>query len=308
MRPATFRGLSAAFVAIAVAGCVTNAQPPARRNAAGPPPSAGPPRAYVDVGLAGEAIAFEAYTRRASAIDARFSGPAEIGQALQTAAAYEPRQLESSMVAYAAMAALQEPAFVAGVRAQGRPLAGRLAADPGAALALPGGGAAAARANAALAQRGEALAQAGQRVRQAAYSVQQQAWSRARVPNGPQRLATVERISAGGYRPEPADRASLTTALAGGGRRSGTSPVIERGLAVAALTALGDDGAARSLMRDPRSGQCLREAKLNFHQCLASAGTHYEDIYCLGLHAMADPGRCVVDAVQPGRMRRASLE
>jgi len=68
---------------------------------------------------------------------------------------------------------------------------------------------------------------------------------------------------------------------------------------------LGQDRAAQSLMREPRSGQCLRTAKLNFHQCLAAAGTHYEDIYCLGLHAMADPGQCVVEATRPSR--RAGL-
>ena len=39
---------------------------------------------------------------------------------------------------------------------------------------------------------------------------------------------------------------------------------------------------------EPRSSDCLRRAKLNFHQCLAAAGTHYEDVYCLGVHAMTD--------------------
>ena len=67
-------------------------------------------------------------------------------------------------------------------------------------------------------------------------------------------------------------------------------------------------GAARPLMSESRSGQCLRSAKLNYHQCLAAAGTHYEDIYCLGLHAMSDPGQCVVEATKPPRsVRRAAL-
>jgi hypothetical protein len=50
---------------------------------------------------------------------------------------------------------------------------------------------------------------------------------------------------------------------------------------------------------------CLRIAKLNYHQCLASAGPQYEDIYCLGQHAMIDPGQCVVEAAQP-QMSHAS--
>ena len=82
-----------------------------------------------------------------------------------------------------------------------------------------------------------------------------------------------------------------------------------RGVALAALSLLGQDGAGRSLMSETKSGQCLRIAKLNYHQCLAAAGTHYEDIYCLGVHAMTDPGRCVVDATRPAKtMRRASLD
>ena len=255
--------------------------------------------ARLDSGLAAQASAFEAYTRKAAAIDANFSGPAEIGQALQTAAGYEPKQLEAGMIAYAALAALQNPQFVATVRRGGPDLGRRLAYDPDASLDLPGGPAAAARAAAALAKRGEALADAGARVKKAAYSVQHQAWSRARIPDAPQRLAGVKRISAVGYRADPGDRARLTAALAEGGRSGGQSPVVAKGLTVAALTVLGQDGPARSLMSEPKSGMCLRTAKLNFHQCLAAAGTHYEDIYCLGLHAMADTGRCVKGALEP---------
>ena len=44
---------------------------------------------YLDVGLATQAGAFEAYTRRAAAIDPAFSGPDEIGARLRTAAGYE---------------------------------------------------------------------------------------------------------------------------------------------------------------------------------------------------------------------------
>jgi hypothetical protein len=291
------RGLAAAVV-IALAGCATSSAPPPR-------PSHAQGGGVLDVGLAAQASAFEAYTRRAAAIDPGFSGPREIGTALRTAAGYEPRQLEAGMIAYAALAAMQEPAFVAGVRAH-RDGVRRVAADPDAALDLPGASAAAARANAALARRGEALADAGQRVKKVAYSIQHQAWSRARVPNGPQRLAAVK--AAAGYRPEAADRARLAAALAEGGRRGGTSPVVARGVAVAALTVLGQDSAARALMDERTSGQCLRSAKLNYHQCLAAARTHYEDIYCLGVHAMADPGQCVVDATRPAHFRRASRD
>jgi hypothetical protein len=69
---------------------------------------------------------------------------------------------------------------------------------------------------------------------------------------------------------------------------------------------LGEAGQARSLMSEPRSGSCIRLAKLNLFQCLATAGPHYEDIFCLGQHAMIDPGQCVVDATRTAAQRQAA--
>jgi hypothetical protein len=41
----------------------------------------------------------------------------------------------------------------------------------------------------------------------------------------------------------------------------------------------------------------MKMAKLNLYQCLAVAGPHYEDVYCLGQHALSDTAQCVSDAV-----------
>ena len=292
------RGGVATIVSVILASCATSSAPPPVARGGG----------YVDVGLAGEAAAFESFTRKASAIPPAFSSPAAVADGLQTGAAYDPRQLQSGMIAYAAMAALQEPGFVAAVKRQnGRDLARRLSADPDAALSLPGGAAAAGRASAALARRGEALADAGQRVKRSAYTVQREAWSRARVPNAAARLARVKQAAS--YQRGDSDTTTrLVAAVSEGGHRGGSSPVVSRGVALAALTVLGQDGPARSLMTEPRSGMCLRLAKLNFHQCLASAGTHYEDIYCLGVHALAETGQCVVAATRQAPVtRRAAL-
>ena len=76
---------------------------------------------------------------------------------------------------------------------------------------------------------------------------------------------------------------------------------------LAALTVLGEDSRAKGLMSEPRTGSCLRIAKLNLYQCLASAGPHYEDIYCLGQHAMIDPGQCVVDATRAPAARQVAM-
>ena len=37
-------------------------------------------------------------------------------------------------------------------------------------------------------------------------------------------------------------------------------------------------------------------AKLNYFQCLSVAGPHYEDVFCLGKHAIGDTAQCVVEA------------
>jgi hypothetical protein len=294
-------GLTAAVAALA--GCANTPpqrQPTARQAAPAP----------AQRNLAAQASAFEGFMRHAANIDATFSGPAEVAQALQTGAAYEPKGMEAGVIAYAAMAALQEPRFVAAVRADKNrgQLAQRLAANPRAALALPGAEAAAGRASGALYARGDALADEGRKVKQAAYSVQHQAWSKANVPDPAGRLSRVKRISAAGYQPSRDDAGRLQSSLSDAGRRGGApSPLVARGVAVAALSVLGEDGKARGLMTDPKAAMCLRLAKLNLYQCLASAGPHYEDIFCLGQHAMIETGQCVVDATKAPAQRRASL-
>jgi len=129
--------------------------------------------------------------------------------------------------------------------------------------------------------------------------VQHQAWSKANVPDPAGRLSRVKRISAAGYQPSRDDAGRLQSSLSGGARRGGAaSPLVARGVAVAALSVLGEDGKARGLMTEPKAAMCLRLAKLNLYQCLASAGPHYEDIFCLGQHAMIETGQCVVDATK----------
>ena len=252
--------------------------------------------------LVAEASAFESFMRHARAIDAGFSGPGEVAQAVQTGASHAPVELETGMVAYAALAALQEPQFVVAVRAQrdrGQ-LAQRLAADPRVALGLPGAMAAGALASGALYAQGQALAAEGQKVKRASYTVQRQSWSQDKPGDPAGQLARVKRLGSAGYQAGRDDGSHLTEALAQGGRRGGTaSPIVTRGVAGAARSGVGEEGRGRSLMSEPRTSMCLRIAKLNYHQCLASAGPHYEDIYCVGQHAMIDPGQCVVDAAQP---------
>lgn len=289
-------------------------QPPPSHHLAARGPISRPPAAYAppasvapaaaERSLAVQAAAFESFMRHARGIDPAFAGSADVAEALQTGAAHEPREFEAGMVAYAALAALQEPRFVAAVRAEKDrgELACRLIADPQAAFALPGGEAAGARAAGALYAQGAGLAGEGEKVKHAAYSVQKQAWAKTTAANHAGELAQVKRISQAAYRPDRDDPAALQAALTQGARRPGSpGPAVTRGVALAALSVLGDEARGRSLMSEPRTGSCLHMAKLNLYQCLASAGPRYEDIYCLGQHAMIDTGQCVVEATKAPR-------
>ena len=74
-----------------------------------------------------------------------------------------------------------------------------------------------------------------------------------------------------------------------------------RAVALAALAVLGEvreghDDQALALMSDTATHRCLTMAKLNLYQCLAVAGPHYEDVFCMGQHAIKDTGQCLIEA------------
>jgi hypothetical protein len=219
------------------------------------------------------------------------------------------------MVAYAALAAVQEPGFTAEVqRIAADPrdradLIHRLADSPESVMGLPGADAAAARAQAALVRQIEPLIADGRRVKQAAYDIQHSAWSKARIADAPARLAKVKALSSHRFEPADADAQRLFQAVTAGqdeGGYAAPTPVVVRGLALAALALSGAAGedtveAVRPLMSEPRSASCMRLAKLNLFQCMAVAGPHYEDVFCLGEHAMIEPGQCMAQAAGGGQ-------
>jgi hypothetical protein len=256
------------------------------------------------------ASAFETYTRTAGAIEPGFSGPRAVVGALQVGASHDPRQLEAGMIAYAAMAALQDRGFVEGVQrmvandAARDEMVRRLTYNPETAIELPGAGGAAARARAALLRQIEPLIADGRRVKQAAYDIQHQEWSRATVADARERLAMVKQLAAQPFSPDEADATRLFHAVSArteGRAAAAPSPVVMRGLALAALALAGEAGdenaeALRPLLTETRSASCVRIAKLNLFQCMAVAGPHYEDVFCLGEHAMIEPGQCMAQA------------
>ena len=49
------------------------------------------------------------------------------------------------------------------------------------------------------------------------------------------------------------------------------------------------------------------ETKLSLFECLAVAKPNYEDVFCLGQHAMIDPGQCVVEATKAPAARQVAM-
>jgi hypothetical protein len=252
------------------------------------------------------ASAYENYVRRAGAIDPAFNGSAAVQRAVKLGAAYHPHQLEEGIVAYAALIALRNPDFVAGVRAIQNPaFADGLADHPERVMQVRGAPAAAADVAGVLRSQGESLIAAGKAVTKAAYDIQAQSWSKSPVSD-PRGVLDAAKTSADQTRTATGPSkerllASLVTTPQSGDASTAPAPDVVRGVALAALAILGRTGDGQeaqfeALLDDPASAQCLKMAKLNLNQCLAVAGPHYEDAYCAGRHAVSDTGKCVTDA------------
>ncbi len=298
----------AAEPAIAVGEDAAAKLVPARAEAPAEAPSIGQHVAFPRRS-AEAASAFDSYMHAVAAIDAGFKSGQGVAAALRRASAYDARQLEEGMIAYGAMAAMQSPRFVYGVMdvAQNpndrRALVEALVNDPESATRLPGAGEAAAMAASAISKEAQPVVANGRALKQAAYDVQHQGWSIAKAPDQPGRLAEAKAASVVRAVAHEGDVARLltqvSTAGADAGRGSGGSRVVDHSLALAALAILdGTDGADQGrldpVVSEKDSAECLKMAKLNLFQCLSVAGPEYEDVFCLGQHAVLDTGQCVM--------------
>jgi hypothetical protein len=304
-------------LAIALAACSSPAPP------AAPPPPAPVAVVIPPVSLSPrvveQASAYRAYMAHAAAISPAFSGGGDVAQGLKTGEAYEPQSLLRGQIAYGALAALQAPEFVAGVRKyvadpeQRRQVAYEVMKDPAYAVSFAGSAKAAGLVMGALQDDGKKLVDLGASVKQAAYDVQHQGWSKAEVAGRDARLTLAKELSSTPNLGEVAETARLQSVVSGGGQMSVApteaappyTPVVVHSLAVAALAALGyaDDaslGQVMPMLAEPTAANCLNMSKLNLYQCLAVAKPHYEDVFCLGQHALTDTGRCLMkDAGAP---------
>ena len=315
---ATVLALSTALIVL-----VPTVQPLARSRKAPPPevPVYVPPPPAGPVGLPdrllGDAASYEAYLTRVTATSpAGFTSGATVAQALKTAAAYEPKVLVRGEIAYGAVAALQNPTFVAQVRAAGNSPENRklmvdyILHDPGYPFRFQGSAEAAGLVKEALGGAGLRLYATGKVVKQSAYDIQHQMWSRDEISDRAGRLAAVEAAAAAGIDPAT-ERVAILQRAANGAEplpitappaQPPYTPLIARAMQLAAIAALGEASDTAydqltSIMADPDTDACLHMAKLNLYQCLAVAKPHYEDIFCMGQHVMVDTGACLVRGV-----------
>jgi hypothetical protein len=304
--------------AFAVAGlAVGMSTPTASAKPKSPPTIDAPPQPppMPDVGLGGrlvdDAAFFDTYVSQTAGISAAFSDAQGVSDALRTGVAYEPGQLRRGAIAYAAAAALDDQAFVADVRRAGDTpearyaIVSRIFTNPQSVMSYADARGAAALAKGALAESGMRLFAAGDRVRLAAYSVQHQPWSLVEVVDRDGRAAAVKQLSGAFRRPTSEAHADVDRMIAGEPVTSSPSapspysPMVIRAVALAAIAAVGqagDDDISHLgwLTDDYFLDHCLSEAKLSLYECLAVAKPNYEDMFCLGQHAMKDTGACVV--------------
>jgi hypothetical protein len=281
-----------------------------------PPPPPPGPVALPSHTLA-DAAAFQAWLERQNALSPAFVDGPSVARALKDVSAQSSSALVRDAVAYGAVAALQDQDWVNEIRKAGdtpenrRLMVQYLIADARYALIFKGADRAAGFAQQAIGAPSLKLFDQGKAVRQASYDIQHQEWSKAEVADRPGRLAMVEQQGKGPL-PDAADHvAALQAASTGGAPLPITAdpiaapytPLVAESLQLAAIAALGeasDDMYDRlaALAGDDRGAEpCLHEAKLNLYQCLAVAKPHYEDVYCMGQHAMSDAAACLVTAV-----------
>jgi hypothetical protein len=301
--------LAATFAAALLAGC---AEPP---PVIAPPPPPTTPAVSLSPKLIELASAYRHYMVRTTAITPDFTDGSAVASSLQTGASYEPQQLVRGAIAYAAVVALQDKAFVDGVRVyakdpvQRKQIAYEIMKDPAYAVGISGSASAAGLVVASLGGDAQKLYDQGKAVKQAAYDIQKQPWSKGEVLGREARLAGAKSVSASAMMGDVDETARLQQASSGVASLGLTAeplappytPTVIRGLAVAALAVLGEanDANAEQLMaltNEPNIGMCMSTSKLNLYQCLAVARPNYEDVFCLGQHAMMDTGRCVIRA------------
>jgi hypothetical protein len=266
------------------------------------------------------ASAYQTYMAHAADVKADYRDGEGVHQRLRTGVAYEESQFEEGMIGYGALVALQDARFTSAVVRASRSdeerhaLAQRILANPSEVMQFEDAPEAARLVAASLSRQARDVSNAGKAVKQSAYDIQHDAWSKGRIANLQGRVREVKTLSATHFNATDADNARLMKAMlqlpAPEMASTPASPVILRSLALAALAKLGEAGDAdlhglAPILTEYYSADCLHMAKLNLYQCMAVAEPHYENVFCLGQHALSDTGQCVASAVTASPTRFA---
>lgn len=308
--PALRRLAPVLFLGALLASC---AAPP--KAVPTPPPPPPIPMVSLSPQVVQAASAYRHYMIQGSAIAPEFADGDGIARAVQTGAAYEPAQMVRGAIAYAAVVALQDKAFVDSVRvyardsSQRREVINELLKNPAYVAGIPDSASAAGLVIANLGGDAQRLYDAGKAVKQSAYDIQKQSWSKAEIQGRETRLAAAKSVSVTAMAGDLVETARLqqismalpSAAVSVPQIAPPYTPTVMRGLAIAALAVLGeardsDMESINGLMSETNIGGCMGSAKLNLYQCLAVARPHYEDVFCLGQHALMDTGRCMIRA------------
>lgn len=281
-----------------------------------PPPPAAPMKPMTLARPIVEAAsAYVTYMQTATAIPNKFADGASVSSALRIGAHAEKRQLQEGVIAYGAILALQDPAFVDAVKvyaanpASRAQIARNIMADPTYVVSMGGHESAAGLVINTLYAQGAKLKAQGEKVKQESLDIQlKSAWSKASVPNLMGRLQEVKNLS-GSMNPGAPELSNMLDSAARGQAQMGLTgqpvaapytPAVIRSLAIAALAVLGEAGDdspyITQLLADNQDGFCFNMSKLNLYQCISVAKPYYEDMYCLGLHVMTDTGQCVMNS------------
>lgn len=216
-----FLAVTASIMALSLAACQTDAPPPAPPPP--PPAPAGPPVSLAPA-ISDAASVYVAYVEQARGMSPDFNDASMVQAKLSQGASYEPKQLARGAIAYAAIVAMQEPAFRSQLRAYAadatarQELVTKLFSNPGYAAGIPGANIAARRVILALSSDGEMLYTKGTAMKQAAYAIQKQAWSKGVLSDPAGRLAATK-LSSSTSRGVVSDQSAklLTAALTGDG-------------------------------------------------------------------------------------------
>ncbi|MCA1936553.1 MAG: hypothetical protein LDL37_13975, partial [Asticcacaulis sp.] len=216
-----FLAVTASIMALSLAACQTDAPPPAPPPP--PPAPAGPPVSLAPA-ISDAASVYVTYVEQARGMSPDFNDASMVQAKLSQGASYEPKQLARGAIAYAAIVAMQEPAFRSQLRAYAsddaarQELVNKLFSNPAYAAGIPGANIAARRVILALSSDGEMLYAKGTAMKQAAYSIQKQAWSKGVLSDPAGRLAATK-LSSSTSRGVASDESAklLTAALTGKG-------------------------------------------------------------------------------------------